>query len=167
VILAMVSPVQLASVPPLEVAHRKDRIELGRVGRQPLDREPVAVAPRWTRILIAPVRADPVPPIRAVGVIAVVRQTKHSRALVPSGGGESETHYLCLSAATGAPPSAGSLPRRVLWPGAEAAARSSPAAGGAAAAPTGSTAPPRSGLDDLGARTDHRVDSKPTLVLRA
>ena len=42
-ILAMVSPVQLASVPPLEVAHRKDRIELGRVGRQPLDREPVAV----------------------------------------------------------------------------------------------------------------------------
>jgi hypothetical protein len=39
----MVSPVQLASVPPLEVAHRKDRIELGRVGSQPLDREPVAV----------------------------------------------------------------------------------------------------------------------------
>ena len=69
-------------------------------------------APRWARILIAPMRAEPIPqqhhlltglkplrwsstPIRPVGVIAVVRQRKHSRALVPSGGAESDTHYLC------------------------------------------------------------------------
>jgi hypothetical protein len=70
-------------------------------------------APRWARILIAPMRAEPIPqqhhlltglkplrwsstPIRPVGIIAVVRERKHSRALVPSGGAESDTHYLLL-----------------------------------------------------------------------
>jgi hypothetical protein len=56
-------------------------------------------------------------------------------------------HVIFWSVATHAEPSVGSLPRRVRWPAAGAAGRSSPAARPAAATPTGSTAPPRSALD--------------------
>jgi hypothetical protein len=61
-IWAMVSPAHLGQRSILEVGPQElDRIELGCVGRQPLDREPVAVGIQVGAHLVASMRAEPIP----------------------------------------------------------------------------------------------------------
>jgi hypothetical protein len=91
---AMVSPAQLASAPPFQVGPQVfDRVELGRVGRQPFDLEPVSLLMQVGAHLVAPVgrqaipqQHHPLPAIeagqllqhadQAVGVVGVLLQVK-------------------------------------------------------------------------------------------